>query len=344
MSKLHIEGLSLGYGGPPVLRDVDLTVPEGTLVAVLGPSGCGKTSLLRAIAGFLTPLAGTIALGGRIVAGAGNWVPPEKRHVGLVPQEGALFPHLDVAGNVAFGLDRAGRRSDRVAELLDLVGLPGSERLRPDELSGGMQQRVAVARALAPRPALVLLDEPFSALDTTLRGSVRNDVRTALRADGATGVLVTHDQEEALSIADLVAVIRDGRLVQVGTPDEIYNNPADLGVARFVGESVVLPATSTSSGEVTCTLGSIPVRATASGDGVVVLRPEQFRLVSNGTDTARAADATVTATTYHGHDALVSLQLADGSMLCVRVLGAPSVHIGDRVGVAVDGAGTFFTE
>jgi iron(III) transport system ATP-binding protein len=201
-----------------------------------------------------------------------------------------------------------------------------------------------VARALAPLPALVLLDEPFGPLDTTLRGSVRNDVRTALRADGATGVLVTHDQEEALSIADLVAVIRDGRLVQVGTPDEIYNNPADLGVARFVGESVVLPATSTSSDLVTCTLGSIPVRAAATGAGVVVLRPEQFRLVGDGIDTARAADATVTATTYHGHDALVAVQLSDGSNLCVRVLGAPSVRIGDRVGVAVDGTGSFFTE
>ncbi|MET0711925.1 MAG: ABC transporter ATP-binding protein, partial [Jiangellaceae bacterium] len=201
MSELVVRGLEKSFGSVRVLDELDLVVPAGRLAAVLGPSGCGKTTLLRVIAGFESADRGTVVLHGAQVAGPGVHVPPERRRVGVVPQEGALFPHLTVAGNVGFGLTRAERRAGRIGELLDLVGLGGFGHRMPYELSGGQQQRIALARALAPEPALVLLDEPFNALDTGLRAAIREDVRSALRAAGATAVLVTHDQEEALSMA-----------------------------------------------------------------------------------------------------------------------------------------------
>ena len=204
-------------------------MPSGSLAAVLGPSGCGKTTLLRIIAGFLRADAGTVTVGGRTLSGPGVHLPPERRRIGIVPQEGALFPHLSVARNISFGLtglDRA--RSRRTEEMLGLVGLAGYGDRMPHELSGGQQQRIALARALAPEPQLVLLDEPFNALDSALRAGVRADVRAALRATGATAVLVTHDQQDAFT-ADLVAVVRDGRVAQCDTPQELYRHPADLG-------------------------------------------------------------------------------------------------------------------
>jgi iron(III) transport system ATP-binding protein len=218
---LHIAGVHAGHPGVAVLRGVDLHVPGGALAAVLGGSGCGKTTLLRVVAGFHPLDAGTVRLGGRLVAGDGVDMAPERRRVGLVPQEGALFGHLTVAGNVGFGLDRAARRGGRVQEMLELVGLPGYERRMPAELSGGQQQRVALARALAPSPDVVLLDEPFTALDAGLRSEVRDEVRAALRRAGTTAVLVTHDQQEALGCADVVAVLRDGRVVQAAGPREL---------------------------------------------------------------------------------------------------------------------------
>ena len=220
MTALTIRGLAKAFDATPVLTGVDLDVPAESLTAVLGPSGCGKTTLLRLVAGFLRPDAGTIAFGEEVVAGPGRFVTPQRRRVGYVPQEGALFPHLDVAGNIAFGLPGRARRSrDRLAELLDLVGLDA--RLAgqyPHELSGGQQQRVALARALAPRPSVVLLDEPFSSLDAGLRESTGRAVAEVLRSARATAVLVTHDQGEALSLADQVAVMRAGRFLQVASP------------------------------------------------------------------------------------------------------------------------------
>ena len=228
---VELTGVTKSFGDVQALDGADLSVLPGTLVAVLGPSGCGKTTLLRAVAGFERIDGGTIAVGGHCVAGPGVHVPPEGRQVGIVPQDQALFPHLTVAKNVGFGLDRKPGRAERVDAMLELAGLPGLGDRMPHELSGGQQQRVALARALAPAPSVVLLDEPFANLDAALRVSIRTEVREILRASGATALFVTHDQEEALSTADVVAVMHAGRVIQAGIPEEIYRRPADPWVA-----------------------------------------------------------------------------------------------------------------
>ncbi|MBA2946116.1 ABC transporter ATP-binding protein [Streptomyces himalayensis] len=339
MTELRIEGLSKAYGpdAPNVLDGLDLTVPGGALAAVLGPSGCGKTTLLRIIAGFLRADAGSVTVGGRVLTGPGVHLPPERRRIGIVPQEGALFPHLSVGRNVAFGLtglDRTARRR-RTETMLDLVGLAGYGERMPHELSGGQQQRIALARALAPQPALVLLDEPFNALDSALRAGVRADVRSALRLSGATAVLVTHDQQEALSTADLVAVVRDGRVVQCDTPQQVYQHPADPWVAGFVGDAVLLPATA-DNGKAVTALGTIPlVKGEAPATGTALLRPEQLQL----TDAASAAaGGTVTDVRYFGHDAMVTVAV-DGldEPVDVRAVGPLAVQPGQRTRIRVRG-------
>ena len=340
MSELTVRGVTKSFGDHEVLRGVDLTVPAGSLAAVLGPSGCGKTTLLRIVTGFEHADAGTVSIGGVPVAGPGRVLPPERRRVGIVPQEGALFPHLSVAANVGFGLPRGRRRGPRVAEMLELVGLGGFERRMPHQLSGGQQQRVALARALAPDPELVLLDEPFSALDTGLRAAVREDVRAALRATGATAVLVTHDQQEALSMASLVAVLQHGRVVQAAAPTQLYSVPADLGVATFVGDAVVLPAELNGVGA-RCALGVLPVRADSDGGrtGTVLLRPEQIVLGAPGAGVA----ARVTSVRFFGHDALVHLALAgNGTAVTARTLGGSPVRPDDEVGLTVAGPVAFY--
>ena len=342
MSELAVRGLTKSFDGQPVLRGVDLTVPEGSLAAVLGPSGCGKTTLLRIVAGFDSPDAGEVLIGGRAVVGRGRAVPPERRSVGIVPQEGALFPHLSVAANVGFGLPRRSspRAAARVEEMLELVGLRGFGDRMPHELSGGQQQRVAVARALAPEPALVLLDEPFSALDTGLRAAVRADVRIALEGAGATAVLVTHDQQEALSMAGLVAVLKGGRIVQAAAPADLYTRPADLDVARFVGEAVVLPATLLGGGVAECALGTVPVRPAdaPTRHGTVLLRPDQVVLGPAGAGVA----AKVVGVQFYGHDTLVELSVHDSSHLVARTLGHHDITTDDEVGVTVTGTASFF--
>jgi iron(III) transport system ATP-binding protein len=344
VSELVISGLDKSFGGVRVLRGIDLLVPTGKLAAVLGPSGCGKTTLLRVVAGFESADHGTILIDGIQVAGPHLHVPPERRRVGVVPQEGALFPHLTVAGNVGFGLSRIQRRAGRIDELLALVGLGGFGQRMPNELSGGQQQRVALARALAPEPALVLLDEPFSALDTGLRAAVRDDVRSALRTAGATAVLVTHDQEEALSMADLVAVMWDGRIAQAAPPGELYTTPADIEVATFVGDAVVLEAVATAAG-VDSPLGRLHLQdAAARGPGRIVVRPEQ--VVLEQPDGEGAIVGTVVGTVFYGHDALVRLSVAvpGGSVpVSARCQGVPAgLEVGGSVGVRVVGPVTFF--
>lgn len=335
MTDVVLSGVTKRFGAVTALDTVDLAVPDGTLTAILGPSGCGKTTLLRVIAGFERLDAGQVRLGDRQVAGDGApVVPPERRRVGLVPQEAALFPHLDVAGNVGFGIGRRGR-SSRVDELLELVGLPGYGRRRPYELSGGEQARVALARALAPAPEVVLLDEPFAALDAALRAEIREDVRVVLRATGATAVLVTHDQEEALSIADEVAVMRRGRVVQAAPPVELYSVPIDLEVARFVGEGVEF-VTEAREGVAVTPLGTLPVDGGGPGHGVVLVRPEQLVLGSEG------APGRVCAVVFYGHDALVQVELEGGQQVQVRTAAPVSVHEGDAVRLAVRGTAHFY--
>ncbi len=329
MSGLTVKRLVADYGGDPVLREVDFEVSEGGLLAVLGPSGCGKTTLLRVLAGFHPVSSGEVWLGERQLTAE---VPPERRGIGIVPQEGALFPHLSVAGNVGFGL-RRGERAERVEELLDLVGLAGFGARMPAQLSGGQAQRVALARALAPRPGVVLLDEPFSALDAGLREELRADVRASLRAAGATALLVTHDQEEALGMADLVAVLRDGAVAQLARPQTIYSSPADLGVALFVGDAVTFTGVAR-SGVVDTPLGTFP--ATGEGPGTVLLRPEQLILGPTG------VPSIVDDVRFHGHDASVTLSLPDGTRVRSRVQGKVSVRAGDSISVTVSGAVLFF--
>ncbi|MGY1836134.1 ABC transporter ATP-binding protein [Blastococcus sp. SYSU DS0510] len=341
MSSLTVTGLTKAFGATPVLAGVDLHVPAGGFTALLGPSGCGKTTLLRLVAGFDDPDRGTVALDDRTVAGAGRGVPARQRGIGFVPQEGGLFPHLSVAGNVTFGLPRR-RRGDRgrVAELLALVGLDADLADRsPHQLSGGQQQRVALARALAPEPGLVLLDEPFSSLDAALREDTRRAVAAALGAAGATAVLVTHDQAEALSMADQVAVLRDGRLVQLTDPRTLYRRPADLDVAAFVGESVVLDA-EVRDGSALCVLGDLPVAgAVADGPARVLLRPEQLRL---GPPLGAGARARVREVDFYGHDSRVWLTLPDGGTVTARLEGAELPAVGQEVSIEVAGAALTF--
>ena len=334
MSAVELQGIWKSFGATQVLRGVDLEVPSGSLTAVLGPSGCGKTTLLRLVAGFTDPDAGTIYFDGRPVFGGGAAVPARRRRVGYVPQEGALFPHLSIAGNITFGLPRSERGAGPTLErLLDLVGLdPETASRFPHELSGGQQQRAALARALAPAPDVVLLDEPFSSLDAGLREDTGRAVRRALQASGATAVLVTHDQGEALSLADQVAVMREGRLVQVGTPDEVYRHPADVGVASFVGGAVLLPGTA-SGAVVHCALGDLTVVGEgATGDVQVLVRPEQLVLGDVGF-AARAIEVN-----YYGHDASVRLELLpDGPSVVARTSGDKAPSPGTDVRLSVRG-------
>jgi iron(III) transport system ATP-binding protein len=310
MAELRCAGLAKSYGTRTVLADLDLVVPAGTLTAILGASGSGKTTLLRLIIGFIAADRGTITVDGSVVAEAGSVnVAADKRAIGYVAQEGALFPHLTVAENVAFGLPRAERKtSARIGEALDLVGLARDYAGRsPHELSGGEQRRVALARALAPRPRVVLLDEPFSGLDAALRSETREAVVTALAREGTTAVLVTHDQAEALSMGREVALLRAGRLVQTATPTALYRDPVDLQVARFIGDAVVLPGRA-SAGAVECALGRLAVRGSAADGPVqVMIRPEQIRLAADG------VAAEVVGHVYYGAETVVRLVLADGS-------------------------------
>ena len=333
MRQVAVTGLHKAFGVHPVLTGVDLEVPAGSLTAILGPSGSGKTTLLRLLAGFERADAGTISIGDALVDGPGVHLAPERRRIGYVPQEGSLFPHLTVEANVGFGLPARERRGGKVTSMLEAVGLGGLGRRYPHQLSGGQQQRVALARALAIEPAVVLLDEPFASLDAHLRASIRADVHEIFRRAGTTAVLVTHDQDEALSMADQVAALRDGKIAQCGTPEDLYSRPADAALASFSGDANLLEGVL--NGHVVKTLlGELPLdpaAATGGGDQVTVLiRPEQIDLEPNdGGITAR-----VTAYGYHGHDTVVHVRPehdAEGRTIIVRVAGGHHLSIGSPV-------------
>ncbi|HEV2820963.1 MAG TPA: ABC transporter ATP-binding protein [Solirubrobacteraceae bacterium] len=330
-SAIQATDVEKAFGSTRAVAGADLRVDHGQLVALLGPSGSGKTTLLRVIAGFEAPDAGTVEIGGRRVAGDGAWEEPDRRRLGMVFQDGALFPHLTIADNVGFGSVRAGR----VEECLELVGLAQRARAFPHELSGGERQRVALARALAPEPEVVLLDEPFASLDAGLRLALREEVAQILRAAGASALLVTHDQEEALSLADAVSVMRDGAVAQAGTPEEVYGRPASRWVAEFLGDADVLPGVA-DAGVVDCELGRFPAERGLGGAVEVILRPESLAI---GASAGRgdAIEALVVSRSFYGHDQLVRLELPSGLRLRSRSLGFPAWHPGDRVRLWVEG-------
>jgi iron(III) transport system ATP-binding protein len=320
---LQVHGVAKRFDGPEVLADASLHVEAGTICALLGPSGSGKTTLLRLIAGLEHPDAGSIRLGDDVLVDGRRSVPPERRHIGMVFQDWALFPHLTVAENVGFGL---GKQPDpgRVAGVLDLVGLGDAGDRRPGTLSGGQQQRVALARALAPGPSVLLLDEPFSNLDVAMRARIRREVHDLLRSTGVTTVFVTHDQEEAFVLGDQVAVMRDGRIIQSASPRDLYTLPADRWVAGFVGDANFLPALADGSTAVTA-FGTVRLRKPHHGPVHALVRPEHL-LIEDGDD------ATVTFVEYYGHDVLVSCVLTDGSEVHARSILA-DIDEGDVVGV-----------
>nr|WP_246283909.1 ABC transporter ATP-binding protein [Nocardioides perillae] len=313
-----MRGVSKRFGAVEAVRAVDLEVTPGEVLAVIGPSGCGKSTVLRLVAGLESPDAGEVLIAGATVAvGGGRAVPPERRRVGMVFQDHALFPHLTVARNVAFGLHGrpAAEREARVSEVLELARLADKGDRYPHELSGGEQQRVALARALAPRPAVVLLDEPFSSLDESLRAQVRAELVGVLRASGATALLVTHDQTEALSVGDRVAVLRDGVVEQVGTPDAVFERPATRFVASFMGDADFLPA-QVHHALLTCEIGvvsTVPGWGAADTAVEVVLRPHEVALEVAPPGTAEPA--VVVGVEYHGAFLLHTVRLASGRTL-----------------------------
>ena len=315
---IDVRGITKAFGPTRVLRGVDLHIADGSLTAVLGASGGGKTTLLRIIAGLEHADAGTVEVGGG---------------VGYVPQDAVLFPHLTVAGNVTFGVHRRHRHSSRIDDLIGLVGLGGLEDRYPHQLSGGQQHRVALARALAIDPALVLLDEPFASLDASLRATVRAEVCAILRATGTTAVLVTHDQDEALSVADHVAVLRDGIIVQQGPPAELYRAPVDADVAAFVGDANLIPAMVHDAVAVT-PLGALGVRGgSADGAALVLIRPEQISIGAPGAGVV----GVVQTCEYFGHDAMLRIDAGAAGTYAVRVNGADALAPGTSVGLGACG-------
>ncbi len=331
---IRIAGVTKKFADDVVaVHDLDLSIASGEFFALLGPSGCGKSTTLRLIAGLESPDAGAILLNGQTVADSKRLVPAENRSVGLVFQDYALFPHLTVESNIEFALsnlDKAARRP-RVDELVGMVGIKGLERRYPHELSGGQQQRVALARAMANRPSVMLLDEPFSNLDSALRESTRRDVRSVLASQRITTVLVTHDREEAFSLADRVGVMIDGTLAQVGTPEEIYSTPSVEPVARIGGAVTLVPGVGHGD-YVDCEIGRLPLLLTRHGDVCVMVRPEAVKLVPNA-----AGSAHVVAKSFLGPVWQIDVRLPSGLVLPARVESATAHSLSTTCDIAIEG-------
>jgi iron(III) transport system ATP-binding protein len=341
---LEVENLRHAYGEQEVVRGLSFSIPRGTIGCLLGPSGCGKTTVLRCIAGFENLQEGEIRLAGRLVSGGGVMLAPEKRRVGMVFQDYALFPHLPVAGNIAFGLHAASadERTARVQELATLVGLSSALDKYPHEISGGQQQRVALARALAPRPELLLLDEPFSNLDVDLRERLSLEVREIIKASGTTAVLVTHDQHEAFAIADEVGILHEGHIQQWDSAYNLYHRPANRFVADFVGQGVLLPAKVLNPHQVEIELGvlegEIPHQCSIGCDvcgkgcsAEILLRPDDIVH-----DDASAMQAEVVHKAFRGAEILYTLRLESGRKVLALVPSHHNHAIGERIGIRLD--------
>ena len=344
MSSLEISHLKVSLGNRLILDDLSFSLAEGQIAALLGPSGCGKTTLLRSIAGLIQPSDGTIRFGKQLVSLSSLVMPSHKRKIGYVPQEGALFPHLSVADNISFGLDRSVFTKDQIRqttkEMLSLIGLQGYESRMPNQLSGGQQTRVALARALAIKPAIVLLDEPFSALDEALRDDLRSDVINLLRASKTTAILVTHDREEALVSADVVALMRAGKIVQQGSPEAVYSKPISPAIAVSTGDALVLDAQRLADGSTSYLFNPAAVGA-SSESGQIVIRPEEITI--DRALSATSPKGRISKIDYYGHDAMVTVEVA-GQSIKVRIPGPFDFLVGEEVGVHHTGPVRFFAK
>jgi iron(III) transport system ATP-binding protein len=330
---LRVVGLARRYGAVRALDGVDLSLGPQETVALVGPSGCGKSTLLRLVAGLERADSGRVVLAGQVVDDGRGHLPPERRRVGLVFQDHSLFPHLTVEGNVGFGVRHvdATERARRVAEVLDLVDLRGLGRRYPHELSGGQRQRVAVARALAPRPALVLFDEPFASLDQNLRIQVREEVRAVLRRTGTPAVFVTHDQQEAMELGDRVGVMREGRLVQAGRPEAVYHRPVDRFVGAFLGEASFLAIDVGVTGTLRTALGPVD-RVTAAvgrpvvpGRDVAMIRPDDVTFVPDP-----GGDAEVVTASYRGPRWVYAIVMDSGPRILAEQSHLAPLAVGMR--------------
>lgn len=332
--RVLVDGVTVSLGGGTVVRDAHLDVDAGQVLALLGPSGCGKTTLLRAIAGLQEHDGGSITIGDHVVSDARTFIAPERRRVGMVFQDGGLFPHLSVKQNVGFGLRHHDNPTNRVDEMLELVSMAEFAERLPGTLSGGQRQRIAVARALAPEPSVLLLDEPFSALDAGLRVQIRREVKRLIAALGITAIVVTHDQEEAFAMGEHIAVMANGAIEQVGTPAELYESPSSPWVAEFVGDGARFVGRYNGT-SVTTPFGDVPAHQAASAlsvdsDVTVIVRPEQLILTSG-------TAGIVADVEYYGHDVRYDIVLTDGRAATVRAIRA-DFAVGDHVDVSFDGS------
>ena len=333
MTSLSISHLSVKLGEREIISDLSFDLRQGEIASLLGPSGCGKTTLLRAIAGLIQPTSGTIRFGSQLVGVSSVVLPPNKRGTGYVPQQGALFPHLNVAKNISFGLDRElytkKQISEITEEMINLIGLPGFENRLPSQLSGGQQTRVALARALAIKPKLILLDEPFSALDAVLRDELRSEVVGLLRKLGSTAILVTHDREEALVSSDRVILMRSGRVVQDGTPEEVYEAPISPEIAASTGDVLVLGAQQLTDGQTRYPLSLIGIAEAGSDTGYVVIRPEEIQVSSTPVD---GIEGSLIHIDYYGHDAMLTVEVLNSpTPIKARVVGPTQFVLGQKV-------------
>ena len=333
MTSLSVSHLTVNFGSRTVISDLSFELRQGEIASLLGPSGCGKTTLLRAIAGLIQPASGAIRFGSQLVGVSSVVLPPHKRGTGYVPQQGALFPHLTVAKNIAFGLDKNTYTKTEIAdithEMIGLIGMKGMEDRLPSQLSGGQQTRVALARALAIKPKLILLDEPFSALDAVLRDELRTEVVGLLRELGSTAILVTHDREEALVSSDRVILMRDGKVAQNGTPEEVYEAPISPEIAASTGDVLILPAQQSGTGATFYPLSLAGAASIGSETGYVVIRPEEIR-VSKSAD--MGVEGSLIHIDYYGHDAMLTVSVAQSTTpIKARVAGPADFTVGQKV-------------